>query len=139
MQLDIEYDYGFTLFGVVSPIKDYKLAWALNRLFNLHLVKQQDLCYDLQEKERLLISNYAHSTEHSIIRLFRNKAFGTQNLKKAFMLPDLKEFDYVLQVTGGMQQYHPQEFINRLIKSSMVQYVKQFDPLTLKFRENLIF
>jgi hypothetical protein len=137
--LDIEYDYGFSLFGVVSPVKDYKLAWVLNRLLDLQLIKQEDLCYELQEKERLLISHYEHSSEHSVVRLFRNKAIGTQSIKKAFLLPDLKEFDYVLQVTGGMQQYHPQEFIAQLSNSPMVQYVKQFDPLTLKYRENLIF
>jgi hypothetical protein len=137
--LDIEYDYGFSLFGVVSPIKDYKLAWAMNHILDLHLIKQQDLCYDVQEKERLLISNFEHTSEHSVVRLFRNRAIGTHNLKKAFLLPELKEFDYVLQITGGMQRYHPEEFIKKLLNSPMVQYVKQFDPLTLKFRENLIF
>jgi hypothetical protein len=137
--LDIEYDYGFSLFGVVSPIKDYKLAWALNKLLGLRLIKQQDLCYDLQEKERLLISHFEHNSEHTVVRLFGNKSIGAQNIKKAFLLPDLKEFDYVLQVTGGMQECHPQEFMKRLVNSPMVQYVKQFDPLTLTFRENLIF
>ncbi|MFD2513648.1 IPExxxVDY family protein [Pontibacter locisalis] len=139
LHLDIEYNFDFDLFGVVSPVKDYKLAWALNNLFDLRLSKQQDLCYDLHGKDRLIISNYQHISDHSTVRLFKNKALGPSTLKKPFLLPDIKEYDYVLQLAGAMQQLYPQEFIRTLLHTPLVQYVKQFDPLTLKFKENLIF
>lgn len=139
LHLDIEYNYDFDLYGVVSPVKDYKLAWALNNLFDLRLSKQKDLCYDLMGKDRLIISNYEYITDHSIIRLFKNKALSPSTLKKPFLLPDIKEYDYVLQISGAIQQLYPQEFMRKLLNTSLVQYVKQFDPLTLKFKENLIF
>jgi hypothetical protein len=138
-RLQIEYDYSFDLYGLVTSVKDYKLAWALNRLLDLRLKKQKDLCYDLPEKERLLIANYQCITAHSEVRLFRNRALGSSALRKAFLLPDMKEYDYVLQITGAMQQLHPQELTRKLLQAPLVQYVKQFDPLTLKFKENLIF
>ncbi|WP_276498141.1 IPExxxVDY family protein [Pontibacter litorisediminis] len=137
--LQIEYDYSFDLYGLVTSVKDYKLAWALNRLLNLHLTRQKDLCYELLGRDRLLIANYRHVAEHSEVRLFRNRALGSPTLKKAFLLPDVKEYDYVLQITGAMQQLHPQELARKLMRTPLVQYVKQFDPLTLKFKENLIF
>jgi hypothetical protein len=139
LHFEIEYNYDFDLFGVVSPIKDYKLAWIMNKLFDFRLSKQQDLYYDLKGKERLIISNYQHVTDHKVIRLFKNRALGASTLKKPFLLPDIKEYDYVLQISGAMQQFHIQEFISSLLNTSLVQYVKQFDPLTLKFKENLIF
>jgi hypothetical protein len=116
------------------------MAWSLNRLLGLNLVRQQDLCYTMPDREQLVISNYEHSDEHSIVRLFRNKALGTSTLKKPFLLPEIKEYDYVLQITGALQQFlHPQELVGRLQRLPLIQYVKQFDPLTLKFKENLLF
>lgn len=139
LRFDIEYNYDFSLFGLVSPIKEYKLAWVLNNLFDFRLSKQKDLCYEIMGKDRLIISNYHYITDHSTVRLFKNKASAPSTLKKPFLLPDIKEYDYVLQIAGSMQQMYPQEFIRTLLNTSMVQYVKQFDPLTLKFKENLIF
>ena len=139
LHLNIEYDYDFDLYGIVSPVKDYKLAWALNRIFDLRLSRQKDLCYDLFEKDRLIISNYQYITDHNVFRLLRNKAVGASTLKKPFLLPDIKEYDYVIQIAGAMQQLYPQEFINRILRTQLVQYVKKFDPNTLKFKENLLF
>ncbi|TPE40640.1 IPExxxVDY family protein [Pontibacter mangrovi] len=138
-RLQIEYDYSFDVYGLVTSVKDYKLAWALNRLLDLRLSRQRDLCYDLAGRDRLLIANFQHISEHSEVRLFRNRALGSPTLKKPFLLPDIKEYDYVLQITGALQQLHPHELSRKLLQSPLVQYVKQFDPLTLKFKENLIF
>jgi hypothetical protein len=135
LRLDVKYDYDFDVYGVVSSIKEYKLAWTLNKLLGFRLKKQQDLCYDLMEQERMVISNYEYITDHSVVRLLKNKAM----CMKAFLLPEIKEYDYVLQLSGALQQLHPQEFISRLLQTPLVQYVKQIDPLTLKLKENLIF
>jgi hypothetical protein len=139
LHLDIEHEYNFDLYGIVTPVKDYKLAWALNDILDLRLLKQKDICYDFLGKDRLIISNYQYITDHNIIRLFRNKALGATTLKKPFLLPDIKEYDYVIQIAGAMQQLYPHELINRILKTDLVQYVKKFDPLTLKFKENLLF
>ncbi|WP_347158271.1 IPExxxVDY family protein [Pontibacter chitinilyticus] len=139
LQLDIEYNYDFEVYGLVSHEKEYKLAWMLNNLFRLHLVKKQDLCHDLIGKGRLIISNFEYITEHGMARLFQNKARATHTLIKPFLLPDMKEYDYVLQIKGLLQHLHPQELGSKLLRSPLVQYVKQFDPHTLKFKENLLF
>ncbi|MHA6248941.1 IPExxxVDY family protein [Pontibacter sp. CAU 1760] len=134
-QLNIEYDYDFDVYGVASSVKEYKLAWALNRLLGLRLTKKQDLQYNLEEQEHMVISNYEYITDYYAVRLLKNKALGM----KSFLLPELKEYDYVLQITGALQQLYPQEFINTLLRIPLIRYAKQFDPLTLKLKENLIF
>lgn len=135
LQLYIEYEYDFDVYGVVASVKEYKLAWALNRLLGFRLKKQQDLQYELSDQEHIIISNYEYITDHSVVRLLKNKALGM----KAFLLPEIKEYDYVLQITGALQQLCPQEFIEKLLSLPLVQCVKQIDPLTLKLKENLIF
>jgi len=139
LHLDIEYNYDFEVYGLVSPEKEYKLAWVLNSLLDLHLIKNKDLCYDQIEKGQLIISNFEYNTAHGVARLFRNKAHTAHTIKKLFMLPDLKEYDYVLQIKGLLQHLHPQELRSKLLRSPLVKYVKQFDPHTLTFKENLQF
>ena len=140
LHLEIDYDFGFALYGLVSSCKDYKVAWALNRLLDLNLIRQKELCYEMPDRQKLLISNFEHNDRYSVVRLFRNKALGTSTLKKPFLLPDLKEYDYVLQITGALQQYlNPQELIGRMQRLTLIQYTKQFDPLTLKHKEHLLF
>ncbi|GAB3535330.1 hypothetical protein GCM10027443_24190 [Pontibacter brevis] len=139
LHLDIAYEYDFDLYGLVSTVKEYKLAWALNKLLGFRLVKQKDLCYDLVDQERIIISNYEYLTDYSIIRLLKNRAVGAAPAKKPYLLPEIKEYDYVLQINGPLQQLYPQEFIQKLLRIPLVQYVKQFDPLTLKLKDNLIF
>lgn len=139
LQLDIAYEYDFDLYGLVSTVKEHKIAWALNKLLGFRLIKQKDLYYDLVGQERIVISNYEYLTDYSVVRLLKNRAVGTTPLKLSFLLPEIKEYDYMLQINGPLQQLYPQEFINRLLRCPLVQCVKQFDPLTLKLKDNLIF
>ncbi|MBD1397928.1 IPExxxVDY family protein [Pontibacter sp. JH31] len=140
LQLEMDYDFGFALFGVVSPCRDYKMAWSLNRLLGLNLIRQNELCYEMPDRQKLLIANFEHNDGHSTVRLFRNKALGSSTLKRPFLLPDIKEYDYVLQITGALQQYlNPQDLMGRLQRLTLIQYAKQFDPLTLKHKEHLLF
>lgn len=139
LRLEIAYDFDFDLFELVSAVKEHKLAWALNKLLGFHLIKQEDLCYELVGQERFTVSSYKYITDYSIIRLLKNEAVGSSPEKKPFLLPEIKEYDFVLQIKGPLQQLYPQEFIQRLLRIPLVQYLKQFDPLTLKLKDNLIF
>ncbi len=138
-KLDVEYDYDFDLFGLVSSSKEHKLAWALNQCFNIRLKKQQDLNYDYSHKGRLVISNYLHCTEHSTLRLFRNKSIDLSTLKKPFLVPDIKEYDYIIQVTGALSDFCQQELFTKIKEVPYIQYAKKFDPNSLKYKENLMF
>ena len=139
LRLDLDYEYDFELYGLVSSSKEYALAWALNKNFNFRLIKQKDLCFDFISKGRLVISNYLHRTEHYTVRLFRNKSVDLSTLKKPFLVPDIKEYDYVVQISGAFDRFCQQELMHKFNLVPLVQYVKKFDPNTLQFKDNLIF
>jgi hypothetical protein len=139
LTLDVEYDCDFELFGLVSSSREHTLAWALNQALRLRLVKQQDLIYDLLTKGRLVISNYLYATETLTLRLLRNRSVDPSPLKKPFLAPDIKEYDYLLQVSNGSGALAASELISQLTALPAVQYVCQFDPNELKFKENLLF
>ena len=139
LSLELDYDYDFVLFGLVSSSREHKLTWALNKYLRIRLVKQKDLYFDFLNKGRLVISNYLHCTEYSTFRLLRNKSADLSTLKKPFLAPDIKEYDYLLQINGEVQDNWQQD-LNSIFKIvPLIQYVKKFDPNTLKFKENLMF
>jgi hypothetical protein len=139
LTLDCDYDCDFDLFGVVSSSRDHQLAWTLNRALRLRLVKQQDLIYDLLTRGRLVISNYLHATETATLRLLRNRSVDPSPLQKPFLAPDIKEYDYLIQVQNGTGPLEAEELMARLAALPAVQYICRFDPNTLKFKENLLF
>lgn len=99
--LDVDYECDFALFGLVSSTRDYTLAWTLNRALRLRLVKQPEVLLNLMGRGRLVFSHYLYATETLTFRLLRNRSIEPSNLKKPFLAPDIKEYDYLLAVTNG--------------------------------------
>jgi hypothetical protein len=73
------------------------------------------------------------------LRLFRNRALLPSTLAKPFLAPDIREYDYLLQVQGGTDELAGTELLDRLTATPVVQYASEFDPYELKYKENLIF
>ncbi|ALW83662.1 hypothetical protein AUC43_00200 [Hymenobacter sedentarius] len=136
--LDVDYECDFALFGLVSSTRDYTLAWMLNRALRLRLVKQPELLLNLLSQGRLVFTHYLHATETLTFRLLRNRSVEPSNLKKPFLAPDIKEYDYLLAVSNGCGALADDELLQQLTALDAVQYACQFDPNTLKYKENLI-
>ncbi len=136
--LDVDYECDFALFGLVSSTRDYTLAWTLNQALRLRFVKQPELLLNLLSQGRLVFTHYLYTTETLTCRLLRNRSIVPSNLKKPFLAPDIKEYDYLLAVTNGTGTLADDELLQRLIGLDAVQYACQFDPNTLKYKENLL-
>ena len=136
--LDVEYECDFALFGLVSSTRDYTLAWTLNRALRLRLVRQPELLLNLLSRGRLVFTHYLHATETLTFRLLRNRSTAPSNLKKPFLAPDIKEYDYLLAVSNGSGNLADDVLLEHLTALDVVQYACQFDPNTLKYKENLI-
>ena len=136
--LDVEYECDFALFGLVSGTRDYTLAWALNRALRLRLVKQPELLLNLLSRGRLVFTHYLYTTETLTFRLLRNHSIAPSTLKKPFLAPDIKEYDYLLAVSNGSGDLADEALLQQLVALNVVQYACQFDPNSLKYKENLM-
>ena len=136
--LDVEYECDFALFGLVSSTRDYTLAWTLNRALRLRLIKQPELLLNLVSQGRLVFTHYLYATETLTLRLLRNRSVAPSALKKPFLAPDIKEYDYLLAVNNGSGSLADDALLEQLAALEAVQYVCQFDPNTLKYKENLM-
>ena len=137
--LEVAFDCDFELFGLVSSSRDYTLAWTLNRILRLRLVRQPDLTIDLLTQGRLLFSHYLHATETLTFRMLRNRSLAPSTLKKPFLAPDYKEYDYLLHITNGQGALATDELLPALAALPLVQYAGPVAVEELKYKENLQF
>lgn len=137
--LDITYEYDFLLFGIVSSVRDYKLAWLLNKELKTKFHKEEeiDLFSDKTDKECWL-SYYLFYTDMYDFTLIKNKSVEFLQVSKPYLLPELKEYDYFLKF-GGESDIYTEDFIKRSLSlMPHITYLRLIDVDELKQKENLL-
>jgi hypothetical protein len=137
LEADISFD--FALIGLITTLKEYKLAWHLNAALGIQLAKDRDIEMEFEKTQKIVISNYFHETEHSYIRMLKNKSISVFDEKPAFMIPELNNFDYLILARGFEDRMTLAKLKDTIAAIPKMQYVQIFDTDTLKSKENLIF
>lgn len=136
-KLFVEPTFDFELLGLVSPVKDYKMAWLINRDLDLDLVRSEDIHIEFLSSPRLEISQYFLSLPHGYIQLLKNKALNTSQ-QLAYLIPELRNLDYFLLVQDQTQQISITTFVDHLTKNPFIQSVVRLDISKIKSKENLL-
>lgn len=135
-KLFTEYSYDFKLLGLTTSTKEFKLAWLLNQALTIRLVKESDIVIESLKSNNLIISNYSYFTEHSCIRLLKNKNVDYQNATKTYMIPEARHLDYLLILDGTL---NASEVFEKIKPIPIIAHLEVVDVLKLKSKENLIF
>ena len=138
-RLDVSYDFEFDLIALNTTVKEYKLAWALNRDLQLNLAKKDNISIDFSRGKALSISNYYCSTEYQEFRLLRNRSDEFDAQYNAYLIPELKNFDYFLMVADDSSTFEINPFISTIKQIPFVQFAVSVDTAALKSKDNLIF
>jgi hypothetical protein len=136
-KLFVEPTFDFELLGIVSPIRDYRMAWLVNKELELNLVKADDLELEFLSAEKLEISQYFLSLPHGFIQLLKNKALNSSE-QLAYLIPELKNLDYFLLVQDETDQLELSNFMEKLSQNPLVQSIVRIDISKLKSKENLL-
>lgn len=139
VKLFIEHEYDFEVVGIVSSLKEYKLAWLINKNLGINLVKQPDLKFDFVKQSSYSISNYIFETENASFQLLKNRAFEADETKAAFLLPELKQYDYLIKLKNFAEMGEISSFKEKLLNSGQIILIKEFITEDIKSKENLIF
>jgi len=136
-RLDIEYTYDFDLYGIISTVKAYKLAWELNHVLGSNLIKSDD--YEVQHKNKV-VSNYLHYTqsgEVNSLKLFKNKP-NEESGEKDFLVPEHPHFDFILLAHG--EAFDDSNRLQELLRNIPSIELVAFIPLAaLKTKEYFIY
>lgn len=138
-KLEAELTFDFSLIGLISSHKEYKLAWYINEALDIKLIKEKDIELEFVKGENLVISNYFYETEHSYIRILKNKSMNDYGDRPAYLVPELNNFDYLILIQGYEDTITLQELKNKISEIPKIQFVQTFPIENLKSRENLIF
>jgi len=136
-KLQIEPAFDFELLGIVSPIREYRMAWLVNQELEINLVKADDLELEFLNSEKLEIAQYFLSLPHGFIQLLKNKALNSSQ-QLAYLIPELKNLDYFLLVQDETEQLDLSNFMEKLSQNPLVQSIVRIDISKLKSKENLL-
>jgi hypothetical protein len=129
--------YDFELLGFIAPIKDYKMAWAINHALGINLTKSKDFNLEFLDHSTLVISQYILQKEHGFIQLLKNKSFS-DGPNALHLIPELKMVDYFLLVQDFTMEMNINSYIERLSRVPFIQNVVKIDINKLKSKENLL-
>ena len=138
-KLEINYEFNFDLVALNATVKEYKLAWGLNRFLHLNLTKRDNISLNFVQNRLMSISNYWHETDHLLIRLLKNRSENSEGRFGAFLLPEMKNFDYFLMIEDEADSFKINPFISRIKEIPFVQFAVTVDVAALKSKDNLLF
>jgi hypothetical protein len=131
--LDINFDDEFLLFGIVTQEKYYRLAWLLNQELNLNFCLKEEIIIfqsNIPKAKFTRLDNHDDINKISY-HLIENKDEGH------FLLPEIKNIDYLLMIRGATEFILPQTLIDNIKKLQEVQLVTSIDLEKLKSKHHL--
>lgn len=137
-RLQVEFEFDFDVYGIVSALKDYKLAWNVNNDLHINLNKQKDITIQFVDSE-LVISHYKYSTDNSELQLLRNKSYELLGGENQYLVPEMHQMDYFITLQGEINGWTNQEIQNKLKSTVGIDFVMKMDIEKLQSRENFIF
>ena len=100
-RLASDYPFDFELIGIVSSVKEYKLAWHLNQLPEFHLIKAEDVKIEFSDKLKVgKLDVDANQT-----------SAAQQNVMSIPTLAIFKGGELVAQQVGALSKTQLKEFI----------------------------
>lgn len=130
--LEGNFSEGYSLFGIVCGLPDFRATHFLNQYGNLNLKKYND--FSLLQQPKTGFSWYAFSNEE-----MRRDYYLIQNKNRTkILMPALRNFDYLLLMFGNFTTPYLEEFLTALRKTPHVAAVFKQDLNSLKNGDLLI-
>jgi len=152
-KLSINYDLNYILLAIRSQIEDYQFAYFLNKspFFLLRRMQEDVSClinkksiyfssfYDSNEvlkRESFLIKNHTVYTPEINVT---NELFSASQVNNtAFLIPELKEFDYFIKLVGIWKKCEVLDLRKLLNSMKIVESEISIDLNKLRSVNNLI-
>ena len=138
-RLASDYPFDFELIGIVSSVKEYKLAWHLNQLPEFHLIKAEDVKIEFSDNKLIRVSNLKDENEFRQAFLLKNKLVTSNSSINQYLLPELQQFDYLFKLSSQTHDNWAKEVNNMLKSIEIIDYSLVVDIEKIKMKDNLLF
>ena len=125
----------YTLIGISSSLRDYRLSFLINQSLEFNLKKLDDFCTILpgkQEPEAFSLFYFRDDDQRNSYFLLANR-----NLEN-FLLPEMRQMDFLLIIEGGFKKARKDAMLKNIrnIQNVIASYEIRFNEL--KNFENLL-
>ena len=131
---DLSTDY--KLVGISSSLKEYKLCYHLNNLLSCDFRKVTDLVFEPTDRTRKIQFSVFKAGEEDDNNRFI--VFTNKNLHDV-LLPEISNFDYVLQIHGKCEEDNLKNLINGIKQFPEVVMTAEIPIKKIKSKERLVY
>jgi hypothetical protein len=129
VRLQVSETYNFSLIGISSHENDYRLVWAINNTFAFQFNRIENLViYNQKLKTDLEFSRFIFTDEDKYITYY----LYSNRCPDGFLFPEIKNLDFLLQITGESDSKHLDKILKDLKQISIVSATFMIDPKQLK-------
>jgi hypothetical protein len=126
----------YKLVGIASSLKEYKLCYHLNNLLSCEFKKLKDLVFEPTDRTRKIqFSVFKAGEEDDVNHFF---VFTNKNLQDV-LLPEINNFDYVLQVHGRYEDENMKELVDGIKQFPEVVMTTEIPLKKIKSKERLVY
>lgn len=134
-KLIVDFELVAKVIGIVTTLKDYKLAWSINQHLKINLVMQPSLAFEFIKGKNLSVVNFNFKSEARQIRLIKNRGIIENS---GYLIPELLNFDFFLMINEENNRIIEAE-VEYLSTIEQIVYCKLIDLPKLKSKDNFIF
>ncbi len=134
-KLIVDFELVAKVIGIVTSLKDYKLAWSINQHLKINLVMQPSLAFEFIKGKNLSVVNFNFKSEARQIRLIKNRGIIENS---GYLIPELLNFDFFLMINEENNRTIEGE-VEYLSTIEEIVYCKLIDLPKLKSKDNFIF
>tara|TARA_B100000886_G_scaffold288976_1_gene214007 strand:- start:1517 stop:1942 length:426 start_codon:yes stop_codon:yes gene_type:complete len=128
-----ENSFNYELIGLVSTSKEYQIAWHLNKLLDIMLVKKKDEIINLIDGSKIMISYLEFKFERKHIKLISNRL---KNSNRTYLVSALSNFDFFILYSKKFFEFKDYDIIKRLKSNNTFQFANFVD--ITKIRDNYL-
>ncbi|QQR99185.1 MAG: IPExxxVDY family protein [Sphingobacteriales bacterium] len=127
--------FNFNIWGINSPLEDYRLCWLLNKILDWKLKRVDDIAFYQQKEKRYINFNaykYVNELDFYTIEIIKNKHDGN------ILIPEMKNFDYIFLFQGEEDYFNKDEITQVLKQIKGIQSIFEIDIENIKTKYNLL-
>ncbi|NGM73920.1 IPExxxVDY family protein [Sphingobacterium sp. SGL-16] len=158
LDLDFDLELDFTLIGISSSLRDYRLCHFINKRTglqfqfgkespidhngNLKSKSQEELDYHIitEKNKNITITHhfpmYRYCCEHFEFEYY---IINNKSLENGVLIPEIANFDYFMLIKHYIDTEDLNKLVDNLKSINEIMLVKEIEPTSLKSKENLIF
>jgi hypothetical protein len=125
LKLIIEEQIRYKVIGISSHENDYRLVWSMNEKLKMHFLRIENLLFhNARLKADLEFSRYLFHDEDRYLKLY----LISNRCPDGFLFPELKNIDFLLQITGVINEAEMKDLVKKLKTVPVVSAVFVLEP-----------